>query len=258
MSATAPSPKPSSASRPLLELRDVEAGYGPFRALFGVSLAVREGSVLALLGSNGAGKTTVARVCSGLIRPTAGKFFFNGEDVTRERAYRLARKGIAQAPEGRSVFASLTVEENLLLSLRRSLGRSRAAGGLARAYEMFPPLSQRRRQVAGTLSGGEQRMLALARVLANPPRLLVCDELSLGLAPIVVDEVYKTLSTIRKAGTTLLIVEQHVGHALGVADDVAVLVKGRVTYEGPVGEMGDLSEWLLPTGESHAPSVNGQ
>ncbi|HEY4397532.1 MAG TPA: ATP-binding cassette domain-containing protein, partial [Acidimicrobiia bacterium] len=173
-------------------------------------------------------------------------------------AYRLARKGIAQAPEGRSVFASLTVEENLLLSLRRSLGRSRAAGGLARAYEMFPPLNQRRRQVAGTLSGGEQRMLALARVLAKPPRLLVCDELSLGLAPIVVDEVYKTLSTIRDAGTTLLIVEQHVGHALGVADDVAVLVKGRVTYDGPVAEMGDLGEWLLPTGESHAPSVNGQ
>ena len=156
------------------------------------------------------------------------------------------------------MFASLTVEENLLLSLRRGLGRSRAAGGLARAYDMFPPLSQRRRQVAGTLSGGEQRMLALARVLADPPRLLVCDELSLGLAPIVVDEVYKTLATIREAGTTLLIVEQHVGHALGIADDVAVLVKGKVTYDGAVADMGDLSEWLLPSGESRAPSPNGQ
>jgi branched-chain amino acid transport system ATP-binding protein len=258
MSATAPSPERSPESPPLLELRDVQAGYGPFRALFGVSLAVREGSVLALLGSNGSGKTTVARVCSGLIRPTFGKFFFDGKDVTRERAYRLARAGIAQAPEGRSVFASLTVEENLLLTLRRTLGRSGAAGGLARAYEMFPPLGQRRRQVAGTLSGGEQRMLALARVLAKPPRLLVCDELSLGLAPIVVDEVYKTLATIREAGTTLLIVEQHVAHALALADDVAVLVKGRVTYGGPVAEMGDLSEWLLPSGESRAPSPNGQ
>ena len=258
MSATAPSPEPPTASAPLLELRDVQAGYGPFRALFGVSLAVREGSVLALLGSNGAGKTTVARVCSGLIRPTSGKFFFDGKDVTRERAYRLARAGIAQAPEGRSVFASLTVEENLLLTLRRTLGRSGAAEGLARAYEMFPPLGQRRRQVAGTLSGGEQRMLALARVLAKPPRLLVCDELSLGLAPIVVDEVYRTLGTIRDAGTTLLIVEQHVAHALALADDVAVLVKGRVTYGGPVAGMGDLSEWLLPTGESRAPSPNGQ
>jgi branched-chain amino acid transport system ATP-binding protein len=253
---TTPAPSPTA---PLLELRDVEAGYGPFRALFGVSLAVREGSVLALLGSNGAGKTTVARVCSGLIRPTAGKFFFDGEDVTKERAYRLARKGIAQAPEGRSVFASLTVEENLLLTLRRGVSRSRVSSALARAYEMFPPLSQRRRQVAGTLSGGEQRMLALARVLANPPRLLICDELSLGLAPIVVDEVYKTLGTIRDAGTTLLIVEQHVGHALGIADDVAVLVKGKVTYDGAVAEMGDLSEWLLPSGESvRSPSPNGQ
>jgi branched-chain amino acid transport system ATP-binding protein len=223
-----------SQAPPLLELRDVQAGYGPFRALFGVSLSVREGSVLALLGSNGCGKTTVARVCTGLIRPTEGKFFFDGEDVTRERAYRLARRGIAHAPEGRSVFASLTVEENLLLTLRRALGRSRVARGLARAYELFPPLGQRRRQIAGTLSGGEQRMLALARVLANPPRLLVCDELSLGLAPIVVDEVYNTLATIRDAGTTLLIVEQHVSHALDLADDVAVLVKGQVTYDGPL------------------------
>jgi branched-chain amino acid transport system ATP-binding protein len=201
----------------------------------------------------------VARVCTGLIKPTEGKFFFDGEDVTRERAYRLARRGIAHAPEGRSVFASLTVEENLLLSLRRALGRSRVAGGLARAYEMFPPLGQRRRQIAGTLSGGEQRMLALARVLANPPRLLVCDELSLGLAPIVVDEVYNALATIRDAGTTLLIVEQHVSHALALADDVAVLVKGRITYDGAVADMGDLSERLLPSGTSvEAPSPNGQ
>jgi branched-chain amino acid transport system ATP-binding protein len=248
-----------SQAPPLLELREVQAGYGPFRALFGVSLSVREGSVVALLGSNGCGKTTVARVCTGLIKPTEGKFFFDGEDVTRERAYRLARRGIAHAPEGRSVFASLTVEENLLLTLRRSLGRSQVAGGLARAYEMFPPLSQRRRQIAGTLSGGEQRMLALARVLANPPRLLVCDELSLGLAPIVVDEVYNALATIRDAGTTLLIVEQHVSHALELADDVAVLVKGRITYDGAVADMGDLSERLLPSGTSvEAPSPNGQ
>jgi branched-chain amino acid transport system ATP-binding protein len=248
----------SPSSQPLLELRDVQAAYGPFRALFGVSLAVREGSVLALLGSNGAGKTTVARICSGLIKPTSGKFIFDGEDVTGQRAYRLARRGILQAPEGRSVFASLTVEENLLLPLRCTLGRAGVSGGLERAYEMFPPLSQRRRQVAGTLSGGEQRMLALARVLAKPPRLLVCDELSLGLAPIVVDEVYKTLGAIRHAGTTLLIVEQHVAHALSIADDVAVLVKGQVTYDGPVAEMGDLSERLLPTAEAGSPSPNGQ
>jgi len=249
----------ASEKAPLMELRNVEAGYGPFRALFGVSLSVHEGSVLTLLGSNGAGKTTVARVCSGLIKPTAGKLFFDGEDVTGKRPYRLARKGIVQAPEGRSVFASLTVEENLLLPLRRTLGRSGVRGGLARAYEMFPPLGERRRQLAGTLSGGEQRMLALARVLAKPPRLLVCDELSLGLAPIIVDEVYKTLAAIREAGTTLLIVEQHVAHALGIADEVAVLVKGQVTYDGPVAEMGDLNERLLPSATSvGAPSPNGQ
>jgi len=249
----------ASEKAPLMELRNVEAGYGPFRALFGVSLSVHEGSVLTLLGSNGAGKTTVARVCSGLIKPTAGKLFFDGEDVTGKRPYRLARKGIVQAPEGRSVFASLTVEENLLLPLRRTLGRSGVRRGLARAYEMFPPLGQRRRQLAGTLSGGEQRMLALARVLAKPPRLLVCDELSLGLAPIIVDEVYKTLAAIREAGTTLLIVEQHVAHALGIADEVAVLVKGQVTYDGPVAEMGDLNERLLPSATSvGAPSPNGQ
>jgi branched-chain amino acid transport system ATP-binding protein len=242
----------------LLELRDVQAAYGPFRALFGVSLVVREGSVLALLGSNGAGKTTVARICSGLIKPTAGRFIFDGEDVTGQRAYRLARRGIVQAPEGRSVFASLTVEENLVLPLRRTLGRSGVSAGVRRAYELFPPLGRRRRQAAGTLSGGEQRMLALARVLAKPPRLLVCDELSLGLAPIVVDEVYKTLASIREAGTTLLIVEQHVGHALNIADDVAVLVKGRVTYDGPVAEMGDLNERLLPTASTvDTPSPNG-
>jgi branched-chain amino acid transport system ATP-binding protein len=241
-----------------IHVNGLEKSYQDLKVLRGVDFDVPRGSIFALLGSNGAGKTTVARVCSGLIKPTAGKMLFDGDDVTGQRPYRLARRGIAQAPEGRSVFASLTVEENLLLPLRRSLGRSGVSKGLQRAYELFPPLGERRRQAAGTLSGGEQRMLALARVLAKPPRLLVCDELSLGLAPIIVDEVYKTLRAIRESGTTLLIVEQHVGHALGIADDVAVLVKGRVTYDGPVAEMGDLSEWLLPTaGSVDVPSPNG-
>lgn len=232
--------------QPLLELRDVYAGYGPFRALFGVSLQVREGSVLALLGSNGAGKTTVARVCSGLVKPASGRVIFDGQDITGRRPYRIARLGISQSTEGRSVFATLTVEENLLLPLRRALPRGEVSRGLERAYEMFLPLSQRRRQLAGTLSGGEQRMLALARVLVRPPRLLVCDELSLGLAPIVVDEVYKTLLRIRDAGTTLLIVEQHVRRALELADDVAVLLKGEVALSGRADEIGDVSENLLP------------
>ncbi len=234
-------------SAPLLELREVSAGYGPFRAIFDVSLDIPEGKVLALLGSNGAGKTTIARVASGLVRPTSGEVLFEGVRVDKLRPYRIARLGIIHAPEGRSVFASLTVDENLVLTFRRVFGRRGASNALARAYELFPRLGERRKQIAGTLSGGEQRMLSLARVLVHPPRLLIADELSLGLAPIIVDDVYRSLAAVRDAGTTLLLVEQYVGHALQIADDVAVLTKGTVAYRGPTDELGDLSEWLLPT-----------
>lgn len=236
-----------SAVAPLLELRDVSAGYGPFRALFGVSLEIAEGKVLALLGSNGAGKTTIARVASGLVRPTSGEVRFEGVNINKLRPYRIARLGIVHAPEGRSVFASLTVEENLGLTFRREFGRRGVGDALNRAYELFPRLGERRKQVAGTLSGGEQRMLSLARVLVHPPRLLIADELSLGLAPIIIDEVYKNLAAVRDSGTTLLIVEQYVGHALQIADEVAVLTKGTVAFRGPTDELGDLSEWLLPS-----------
>jgi len=167
--------------------------------------------------------------------------------INRVRTYRIARLGIVHAPEGRSVFASLTVEENLSLAFRREFGRRGVADALDRAYELFPRLGERRKQIAGTLSGGEQRMLSLARVLVHPPRLLIADELSLGLAPIIIDEVYKNLAAVRDAGTTLLIVEQYVGHALQIADEVAVLTKGTVAFRGPTDELGDLSEWLLPS-----------
>ncbi|HTD49980.1 MAG TPA: ABC transporter ATP-binding protein [Acidimicrobiia bacterium] len=241
-------------SEALLELRDVEAGYGPFRSLFGVSLKVRSGCVLALLGSNGSGKTTIARVCSGLIVPTGGQILFDGDDITGQAAYRYARLGIVHAPEGRSVFATLSVEENLELTFRRSRGRGGVRGALDQAYELFPRLGERRTQTAGTLSGGEQRMLSLSRVLVERPRLLIADELSLGLAPIVVDEVYRTLATIRDSGTTLLIVEQHVHHALALADDAIVLTKGEVAYTGPVSELGDLQARLLAgLGEASSP-----
>jgi branched-chain amino acid transport system ATP-binding protein len=229
----------------LLELDRVSAGYGPFRAIFDLSFAVREGTALALLGPNGAGKTTVARLCSGLIHPTSGHLRYEGDDITRTKAYRLAQRGIVHAPEGRSVFATLTVEENLVLWFREALGRSRVADALAEAYGHFPRLGERRTQLAGTLSGGEQRMLALARVLVDPPRLLVVDELSLGLAPIVVDDVYETLARIRGAGSTLIIVEQQVRHALELADDAVVLAQGRVRHAGPVDELGDLQDILL-------------
>jgi branched-chain amino acid transport system ATP-binding protein len=241
-------PVPAADAPPLLELRDVDAAYGPFRAIFDVSFALAQGRVLALLGSNGAGKTTIARVSSGLICPTAGKVFFAGEDVTGQRAYKYSRRGIVHAPEGRSVFASLTVQENLELTFRRSRGRSGVGEALEEAFSLFPRLADRRKQTAGTLSGGEQRMLSLARVIVEQPRLLIADELSLGLAPIIVDEVYATLERIRDAGTTLLIVEQHVHHALSIADDAIVLVKGEVAYSGPVSELGDLQARVLGGG----------
>jgi branched-chain amino acid transport system ATP-binding protein len=230
---------------PTIELSHVDAGYGPFRAIFDVSFALYPGRVLALLGSNGAGKTTTARVCSGLITPSAGTISIDGIDVTKWRPYRYAGLGVVHAPEGRSVFASLTVEENLALTFRRSRGRAGTASALDEAYAMFPRLGERRRQQAGTLSGGEQRMLSLSRVLVEKPRLLIADELSLGLAPLIVDEVYRTLETIRDAGTTLLIIEQHVRHALAIADDVVVLAKGEVAFNGPTTEVGNLQEHLL-------------
>ena len=231
---------------PLLELDGVSAAYGPFRALFDVSFTVPERSVTALLGPNGAGKTTVARVCSGLLAPTSGRILLEGEDITGVPAWRVARRGVVHAVEGRSVFASLTVEENLVLSFRQALGQNAVAPTLERAYGTFPRLGERRRQEAGTLSGGEQRMLSLARVLAAPPRVLIADELSLGLAPIVVDEVYDVLGAIRDSGASLLIVEQQVTRALQVADHAVVLGKGAVQYAGPVAGLKDEAERLVP------------
>ncbi|HVX18178.1 MAG TPA: ABC transporter ATP-binding protein [Acidimicrobiales bacterium] len=242
----------------LLELDEVEAGYGPFRAIFGVSLEIQPGEAVAMLGANGAGKTTIARVCSGLIRPTAGSFRYSGREASQLGAYRLAKAGVAHAPEGRSVFATLTVEENLALSFRQEMGRDFRAG-IDQACEMFPRLGERRRQLAGTLSGGEQRMLALARALVIKPRLLVADELSLGLAPVTVEEVYRTLARIKEEGTAILVIEQHVHHALALADQAVVLRHGEVSHRGTSTEVGALSEQLLPSGNGGggAPATPG-
>ncbi len=225
---------------PILEFVDVEAAYGPFRALFGISLRIEPGQALAMLGPNGAGKTTVARVASGLVAASSGQVFVNGIDMSDRPTHEFAQAGVAHAPEGRSVFATFTVQENLELSFHRVLGRSGVAAGLDRAYELFPLLGQRARQLAGTLSGGEQRMLSLARVLVEQPKLLIADELSLGLAPIIVDEVYATLAGIRASGTALLIVEQHVHHALHLCDDVALLAHGEISWTGPSEGAADL------------------
>lgn len=227
-------------STPILQLSDVEASYGPFRALFGVTLTVGPGEAVALLGANGAGKTTIARVASGLVAPTAGTVRIDGADMSEALTYEFARAGVAHAPEGRSVFATFTVSENLELSFRRAFGRAGVAEALDRAFDLFPRLRERRRQVAGTLSGGEQRMLSLSRVLVEEPRLLIADELSLGLAPIIVDEVYETLETISESGTALLIVEQHVQHALDLCDRIALLDHGQIEWEGPAADAADV------------------
>jgi branched-chain amino acid transport system ATP-binding protein len=224
----------------VLRLDGVDAAYGPFRALFDVSVEVGPSEALAVLGPNGAGKTTLARVASGLVAPTAGTVSVAGEDLTGRRTFHFARAGVAHAPEGRSVFATFTVEENLRLSFDRSLGRKETAAGLDRAFELFPRLGERRGQQAGTLSGGEQRMLSMARVLVEEPPLLIADELSLGLAPIIIDEVYATLAAIRSSGTAMLIIEQQVAHALEHCDRVVLLDHGRVRWEGPPAEAADV------------------
>lgn len=224
---------------PLFELRGVSAGYGPFRALFDVSIEVGAGEAVALLGPNGAGKTSVARVATGLVAPTAGSVYVDGVDMTAQAPHRFARAGVSHATEGRSIFATLTVEENLALSFRRSRGRAGVHAALDEAFDLFPALLARRHQMAGTLSGGEQRMLSIARVLVESPKLLVADELSLGLAPIILDEVYANLARLRTNGTSLLIVEQHIGHALALCDRAVLLEHGAVAWAGPVAAATD-------------------
>lgn len=221
---------------PVLQLEGVAAAYGPFRALFDVSLAIGPGEAVALVGSNGAGKTTVARVASGLLRPTDGQVLVDGADLTGARTHRFARAGVAHAPEGRSVFATLTVEENLALAFGRVQHRREVRRSLDRAFDLFPRLGERRVQRAGTLSGGQQRLLSLARVMVDVPRVLVADELSLGLAPIVIREVYEGLARLRSEGVALLVIEQRVALAVGLCDRVVVLEHGSVGWTGPSAE----------------------
>jgi len=186
-------------------------------------------------------------VVTGLVPVQSGALMFEGHDISRRKAWQIARLGVVHAPEGRSVFGSLTVEENLTLSLARAKSRKEVAAGLERAYSLFPRLGERHSQDAGTLSGGEQRMLSLARVLVDPPRLLVVDELSLGLAPKIIDELYATLRRVNEAGTALLIVEQYVARAVSLAQSVVVLQHGEVVFDGSVDELGDASDRLLAT-----------
>ena len=251
-SAAASARREPDAARPVLELDRVSAGYRQFKALFDVSLQIGAGSAVALIGHNGVGKTTVARVASGLVEPTAGSVRVEGHDLTGRHPYEFARAGVAHAPEGRSVFATLTVEENLLLPFQARFGRNGMGPALAEAYEHFPILAERRKQNAGSLSGGEQRMLTLARVLVMKPKVLIADELSLGLAPIITKEVYRVLAKIRSAGTALLVIEQHVDHAMALADRIVVLERGEVTYRGAPDDPATMAA-VYPRGEEELP-----
>ncbi|MET7699265.1 ATP-binding cassette domain-containing protein [Streptomyces sp. NPDC005485] len=229
-----PAPEQPAAAKPspeaALELRGIRAGYDGAPVLHGVDLAVRPGEILALLGPNGAGKSTTCQVAAGLLRPLEGRVYVAGRDATRERAVGRSRGGVLLAPEGRGIFPALTIEENLALHLREKNDRDGV-------YERFPGLVARRSVPAGSLSGGEQQMLALAPLLQRPPKVLVVDEPSLGLAPRVVDEVFRLLVELREAGTALLLVEEKATEVLGVADTVAYLAQGRVAWCGPRTEV---------------------
>lgn len=230
---------------PALRFEHLSAAYGPYRALFDVSFSIAPSSIVALLGSNGAGKSTVSRVATGLLPSTEGRVHINGIDVTGQPAFKIARLGVAHVPEGRAVFSSLTVEENLTLAFRQRAGRKLVADAVGRAYNTYPMLGERRKQRAGTLSGGQQRLLSLAKVLVSPPELLVADELCLGLAPLVVEAVYDGLRAISKAGTTLLVVEQQVERVLGIAQHAIILEHGAVAYDGGPSDVAEAMESIL-------------
>ncbi len=225
----------------LLRLDRVSVSYGGLRAVSDVSLTVPEGCVVALLGANGAGKTTILRTVSGLIQPDSGRIVFGGRRIDGKAAHDIARMGALQVPEGRGIFPSLTVAANLEMARATA---SRDIDLVGTAIELFPPLENRLEQLAGTLSGGEQQMLAMARALVARPRLLMLDEISMGLAPIVVRQLFDAVRAMKDAGATVLLVEQYVDAALSVADYVYVLDKGRVAE---LGEPADVRESGLAT-----------
>jgi branched-chain amino acid transport system ATP-binding protein len=217
----------------MLELTDVDVRYGNIRALRGVSLRVDQGELVALIGSNGAGKTTTMRTISGLLRPTEGAITFEGADIARAATDRIVALGISHCPEGRRIFGGLTVAENLRLGAVSRSDRRAIAEDLEMVLGLFPLLKERLSQAGGTLSGGEQQMLAIGRALMSRPRLLLLDEPSLGLAPLMVERIFATIGELKAQGRTILLVEQNVHHALDIADRAYVMETGRITLEGP-------------------------
>jgi branched-chain amino acid transport system ATP-binding protein len=216
----------------MLEVVDLQVGYGDIQALFGVSFTVREGSIMAMLGPNGAGKSTILRTISGLLKPSAGEVRFEGMSLSAMAPYDIAELGIAHVPEGRRVFASLSVEENLLVGSYSKRARPLRGKLLAEVYDLFPRLKERRQQSAGSLSGGEQQMLVIGRALMLSPRLLMMDEPSLGLAPILVDMVFEKIRAISQRGMTMLVVEQNAAACLSTAQEGCVLEHGQVICRG--------------------------
>jgi branched-chain amino acid transport system ATP-binding protein len=216
----------------MLELTDVHVRYGNIRALQGVSLTVAQGELVALIGSNGAGKTTVLRTISGLLRPAQGSIDLEGADITRAPTDRIVALGISHCPEGRRIFGRLSVTENLRLGAVSRGEKGAAAADLDMVLELFPLLKERLNQAGGTLSGGEQQMLAIGRALMSRPRLLLLDEPSLGLAPLMVERIFETIAALKAQGRTILLVEQNVHHALDIAERAYVLEVGRIKLEG--------------------------
>jgi branched-chain amino acid transport system ATP-binding protein len=223
-------------SAPILELRNVRAGYGSIDVLHGVNLTIGRGEVVALLGPNGAGKSTTIKVISGLLRPSSGHLIVAGRDVTGASAGALARAGLCTIPEGRGIFPNLTVRENLLMA---TFSGHKMSDIEEKTYARFPRLSERRTQLAGTMSGGEQQMLSLARALATDPAILLLDELSMGLAPLIVAELYAQVAAIAAEGVSVLVVEQFARTVLGVADTAVLLTHGTVRMAGKASDIGD-------------------
>jgi branched-chain amino acid transport system ATP-binding protein len=234
----------------LLEISELEVGYGAIAALHGVSLEVRAGEVVSLIGANGAGKTTLLRTISGLLAPRQGSIRFDGQELTRLGAHQIVCRGVSQVPEGRIVFPNMSVRDNLDLGAYIRRDRMGVRADLERMYELFPRLRERERQRAGTLSGGEQQMLAIARALMSRPRLLLMDEPSLGLAPILVREIFRTVAEISRQGMTILLVEQNAHMALGIADRGYVMETGNIV-------LSDTRENLLRNAEVKSAYLGG-
>ena len=221
----------------LLQVEDLEAGYDGVQVLWGISLKVKRGTMTTLLGANGAGKTTSLRAITGSLRPRRGRVMFDGEDVTQLSAHAKVARGLVLVPEGRQLFSAMSVEENLEMGAFSPRARTNFANQLDKVFTLFPRLKERRHQKAGTFSGGEQQMLAIARGLMSMPEILIIDELSLGLAPVIVQQLVVTLKAMRAAGVTVMLVEQNLHLALAICDYAYVIAEGRPFLEGPCSEL---------------------